>query len=1094
MINQITILILSFTPVFLFGQGIAEEKRELLPFAHSLLSDAKTLIGKHDPEIALKKLDQAKDIFERELGDRSKEAADCWHQIGRSFHLQRDINSAEKSWKKAVSIRLEVFGKTDTLVASSMTNLGMCYKLQADYKKAAEYYDKALKIYLASLGESNLKTVKTLMNLADIYSLQGHYDQANTLQEKGVKTLSNLKITPTEKATVLNNTGANYFRQGKYNKAIDSFEKALKIRIKEFGELNILVASSYMNIGNSLIRLGKYDLAIKYHKKVLSIKTTLLGETDLGLASSYNGLGVINTIIGKYDKAIQLHEKALNIKLKVLPSTHQGIARSYANLGAVYKELENYVKANELYHKALEIQIETLGKSHPSVAITYNNLGNIYGIQENYPESISTFKKALTIQSKKLDKFHPELGRTFGNLGNVYFNQGDYQKAIHYYTKSLNIREKELGLVHPDVASSYKSLGEVYKKLNDFDTAEQYYDKAITSLNYSGLESLNKVNSMPFLINNLQLKGEINQYKYLETNDIRALYAGKHWVTQAISTLDFQTQTNFEYNKYQLAKKAHLVYETAISIHYHLFQLTDSIHYLKEAFAFSEKTKSYFLYKAIQESSALSFAGIPDSLLERELDLRSSISYQDKLYREKVMQGLTESDTTVLDIKRKNYELKIKYEALKTTFEKEYPDYHQLKYDLKTVDLNKIQKEMLEVDQTLLEYFVGDSAIFIFVISTNNCVVHKLPKDFPLEKWIREMRDGIYSYPLSNTSNETAYQTGTSKYIKSAHQLFLKLIEPSKNLLTSKLIIIPDGVLGYIPFDALLREKPSPDAIFSFKHYDYLWRDHQISYCYSATLLDQMEAKKNNPSRMLLAIAPIFKNHPYKDQILHRTRLDSLRNNISEAYTVQQVIGQGTLLLRQEATKQNFSNLAPDYQIVHLSTHSKADDKAGDYSYLAFTGSADSTENEFLYNKDLYNISLNAEMVVLSACETGVGELQKGEGIISLARGFSYAGAKSIISTLWSVDDARTVKLMNFFYQNIKENMPKDEALHQAKKDFIDDNYSEYAHPFFWASFIPIGDMGSIKFERSTNWRPKLFIGCLLIGFTMIFTYAKYKT
>ncbi|NJL75556.1 MAG: CHAT domain-containing protein [Saprospiraceae bacterium] len=177
---------------------------------------------------------------------------------------------------------------------------------------------------------------------------------------------------------------------------------------------------------------------------------------------------------------------------------------------------------------------------------------------------------------------------------------------------------------------------------------------------------------------------------------------------------------------------------------------------------------------------------------------------------------------------------------------------------------------------------------------------------------------------------------------------------------------------------------------------------------------------------------------------------------------LQKLLG-GKVIVGEKATVSAFEQQAPFYKIIHLATHGKANDEVGDYAYLAFTEVFDSLDNEKLYNRDLYHLNLNADMVVLSACETGIGELRLGEGIISLARGFSYAGAKSIITTLWSVDDETTQKLMTQFYTHLKVGMAKDAALRQAKIDFLNTNSSLKAHPFYWATFIPIGDTQPIE-------------------------------
>ena len=236
--------------------------------------------------------------------------------------------------------------------------------------------------------------------------------------------------------------------------------------------------------------------------------------------------------------------------------------------------------------------------------------------------------------------------------------------------------------------------------------------------------------------------------------------------------------------------------------------------------------------------------------------------------------------------------------------------------------------------------------------------------------------------------------------------------------------VIPDGALGYLPFDALLKQQPQEAR--NFKDFDYLLRYHSISYCYSATLLQEMiDLRYEDTEKKLGAFAPLFPPGNGCD-------LSTLEFNQTEAQRIGELI-EGDLYLAEAANEQTFVEAASNYEILHLATHGEANDEAGAYSYLAFTCLEDSVENELLYAKELYNLRLKAKMVVLSACQTGIGELQKGEGIISLARGFSYAGAKSVVTTLWSINDKNAEQLMTLFYRELTKGVDKDIALQQAK-------------------------------------------------------------
>ncbi|MEO1713727.1 MAG: CHAT domain-containing protein, partial [Bacteroidota bacterium] len=316
----------------------------------------------------------------------------------------------------------------------------------------------------------------------------------------------------------------------------------------------------------------------------------------------------------------------------------------------------------------------------------------------------------------------------------------------------------------------------------------------------------------------------------------------------------------------------------------------------------------------------------------------------------------------------------------------------------------------------------------------------------------------------------------------------------------AEITIIPDGPLAYIPFEALLSDSTSREN--SYFQLPFLLKEYTFNYGYSATLQTEMLEKEpeGSPSAGLIAFAPSFPSEQdaQKDRIPEVLSLDlipnqraehsPLSNNIPEANAVSQITN-GTSITGERATKKAFLREAPKHQIIHLSTHGKANDELGEYAYLVFQDRPEgSPAEERLYNNELYSLRLNADLVVLSACETGIGELNRGEGVISLARGFSFAGAKSIVTSLWNVNDQSTRSIMEYFYQHLRVGLPKHRALQQAKLDYLEaGNSSEAAlNPFYWAAFIQIGDQNPIKFPTSQSWIVWLIIlGGSLFGLYM---------
>ena len=1104
----------------LSGQEPNSSKLDSLQ-AQMLLWEADSLVNEQNFELALSKAEKARKVLTSLLGPKTAGVANSWYQIAKIYYNQFNYDSARIAWDTCLTIRLVVLGESNLDVAQCYNDLGGIFFLQGKFEKASQYFEKSLNIRLDIQGENHRQVAESYNNLGGIFLKQGKYDQAIFYYERALAIVRNVlgdghtdvaklytnlggvysykrnfekgsqyinkaleifltkynELHPTV-ANCYNNLGSICKDQGKFDQGILHYEKALNIFLAIYGKDSKSVAIIYGNLGGLYSNLQQYDRGIHYYESALSIGVKTLGLYHPDIADFYSGLGLIYHNQNKYDKAILYHEKALEIRLKTLGKLHLDTAYSYHNLGGAYYYQGKTEKAIYFYNKALEIKLKILGESDGDLATTYNGLGILYDKLGQYEKAIVYYEKALNIDLKYFGESHYFVADSYLNLGLVYFHQGEYEKAILSFEKALDIQLVVLPKAHPSIANTYKSLGVVYGKRNKYTEAIQFYTKALKVLNFTSIDSLEKVTSLSLLTSTLELMGKLHRQHYLKTKDLTALYQGKTVLQHTITALDYQFKTFGESSKTQIVNDAFFVCDEAISTYHLLSKATSSFHDDIESFNFTERAKSFLLYEAIKESAAITFANIPNNLLKNEYTLRTNIDTYEKLHREKIIAGLNETDTSVLAVSSILFDLKHEYENLKTHLEKDFPDYYRLKYDLSTVSVEEVQQELLNPTQTLLEYFVGDSSIYLFVIQKNDYQVLEIKKDFPLDSLVHQLREGLYGYHQAPKQTVALQQESINKYNAAAEELYQRLIAPAKNHLSESLIIIPDGPLNYIPFEALLETEVKD--LYDFSSYPYLIKNHRVSYCYSATLLREMQQKqhKKEPKKSLLAFAPFYKGsyeylqdmlgHVHQsievdtlDWIINRSDFAELPNSGEEVSTISQ-LWNGDYYIDQDATEERFNQIAGDYRILHLSTHGIADSRVGDYSYLAFSEVKDSIENELLYVRDLYNLQLNADLVVLSACETGIGELQRGEGMVSLARAFSYAGAKSIVSSLWVVKDVATKHLMQRFHRQLKLGSGKDRALQEAKLQYIKDFPGEMSHPYFWAGFVGIGDMGRL--------------------------------
>jgi CHAT domain-containing protein len=286
--------------------------------------------------------------------------------------------------------------------------------------------------------------------------------------------------------------------------------------------------------------------------------------------------------------------------------------------------------------------------------------------------------------------------------------------------------------------------------------------------------------------------------------------------------------------------------------------------------------------------------------------------------------------------------------------------------------------------------------------------------------------------------------------------------------------------LGYLPFEVLIKEpvtllKQGTDIGADFSKLPYLIRDYKISYNYSGTLLMAQQAKKEHIiNGNILALAPSYASAETpawreKREVSLRKTLIELPGAVDEVTKLKELYN-GQFYIGQQANETMFKDCAPKYGILHLAMHGLVDQKDPEYSGLALTEDQSKDEDNFLYAYEIKQLGLQAGLVVLSACETGVGKYQRGEGVVSIGRGFMYAGAPSLLMTLWSLNDQSGAAIVEQFYKNLSQGMEKDEAIRQAKLFYLDNYPAEYTHPFMWAAFVQVGDYSSIQINHKTNW------------------------
>lgn len=391
--------------------------------------------------------------------------------------------------EKRIARVAEIYAKADDRAERSAYNKEKYAKLLFDYGSFLDdyaFYNDAEKIYqhLIDLseelyGNDSTETAVSYNNIGIVYWKQGKYDKALEFYFKALAIYEEvLGINHPFCASSYNYIGLVYERLGRFDKALEYYFKSMNIREKVLGLIHTSTATSYNNIGFVYFNHGDYDKALEYYLKALAIDENLSGKEHQNTATSYNNIGGVYDEKGDSDKALEYYYKALNVFEKVFGPNHPFTASSYNNIGTVYDSQGDYDKALEFYLNALEIREKVFGIMNRDVAASYNNIGLVYDHKGDYNKALENYFKAMHIDEKVLGQEHLDTVITYNNIGLVYYNYGDYDKALEYYIKVLNIRKKVLGSDHPDIASSYKDICLTYHQLGDYDKALEYYKRA----------------------------------------------------------------------------------------------------------------------------------------------------------------------------------------------------------------------------------------------------------------------------------------------------------------------------------------------------------------------------------------------------------------------------------------------------------------------------------------------------------------------------------------------------------------------------------------------------------------------------------------
>jgi CHAT domain-containing protein len=868
-----------------------------------------------------------------------------------------------------------------------------------------------------------------------------------------------------------------YELKGDYKNMIHYIEPTINLIGRSFNKDTSKIIN-YYNLKVFLDnKLGKFDEALN---DITQLETFLKGNTSRiqnYINTQFNKCKILS-IKGDYTRVESIYLNLINNKILQNKINSELLSLVYLDLASIYYNRDQFKQALTYYQKCASIGL----KINIENSACYNGMGSCYFLIGDTARAETYYKLAIDTRISYHGVNTPKAAREYLSYSVFLKRVGRIKEGLTYLLNALAIYKNHYGEKYRQTSESYSWLGSFYLDEGQPEKALECFQKALVSAvenfgNYDPSEnpSLSGTYFGPELIEALKYKAQALQAMYLkEPGNLALLNNEFNTYDLALKAINKQ-RTSFPEltSKLSVSGNERSTYLGAIESAFQLYRSTGNLAYKTKAFEFAEKSRSAILLTSLREKQAISYGGIPDSLIEKEKSYGQMIEkYQGMILEERQKEiGSTE---VIKEIENKIFQLQNDQNNLIARFEKQFPQYYQLKYSDKILDIPVLQKRLL-ANQAILEYAVTEKRILIFVITRNSFDIIPVSRTPVFDESLK----GLNTY-LREVSFISQDRNEYEKFINAAHILFTKLIQPVETIIRQKeLIIVPDEILYTVPFEVLLTEKAESSQEFSTL--PYLIEKYPVGYAYSANLLF-FNYKKVIPEKVrLAAFSPSYEvransnaNEPY---------LRPLKFAKEETRSASGFF-RGKVFDGENATETAFKGIAEKYDILHLAMHAIMDNENPMYSKLAFTREGSKENDGYLNTYELFNMKLKARMVVLSACNTGAGTLQKGEGIMSLARGFYYAGCPDVIMTLWPVEDKMSTQLIKDFYTYLSQGKNKIEALQMAKMNLIRSSDPLRSHPFFWAGYVNIGDVSpviSIPKKKPTSWLWVFTVGISLL-------------
>ncbi len=813
---------------------------------------------------------------------------------------------------------------------------------------------------------------------------------------------------------LLHNLGVLYYNQNQWDTAAYYTRQAVEIRAELYAaEAHLDLGKSNANLSASLRAMGQYMAAIPPARKAVAIYTQLeavgrLNAVRLGLAQTYIALG-------QYIQAEELIDVAIE------QSEGEDLLKAYLDKSNIALYRNNY-KAVLTYTDKVSVSLDTMDAPWYKAAFSLNRAVALDELGQDTPAELAYLQSIGLVDWEDCDL----LSLAHNNLAQYYTENRAYTRARHHLQKGAAIarvcKDSE------KLAQNYDHQGELFLSLGQYEKAIQAFQQAQQNL-LPGYQP-KELWSVPDTSSLARLAKQTDMLIYLADQAKALQYSAEPlWQQKALDVYiaadgliaQIRQAPQQEQNRLFWRRKVLPLYERAIGLCHQLGEQ-------QRAFYFFEKSKAILLLEAMLENDVLRH--LPDSLLMTEKALQASIH--------KLLQGQPDNQSAAY---AQYLQDQAALDQLQKTLQEKYPVYEGIrKQGAVSSPLDFSQQYLRPKAQTLVHYFFGSQRVYALVLYEDQLSTFVLGDADSINARCQQF--------LRFFKEAAAIENEPAAYAKAAYSLYEAVLAPLGIPANRTLLLLPDGPLAYIPFSALLTQEASAASV-DITSLPYLLLRHPVAYTHSAAVYTQQSVGKTAAKQKMIAFAPfatVRVKSTYAPLAFSKDEIAQIQKQFSV-----------TPFLDQEASLANFITNSSDSHILHLSTHAFAGREATEAPHIAFF-------DGLLYLRDIYQLAIPADLVVLSACQTNIGQLAPGEGVLGLGRAFVQAGAKSIIASLWNVNARSSGYLLSRFYAAAADKVPKPLALHQAQLQYLqDENIApEQKSPYYWAGFAYYGQHATL--------------------------------